>query len=86
MSDNERKQLDAAAELLSELDKQLQREQKLLWLAYGMGLADGAKTVEVQQAAGYTVRIRLVRTGPLLTRTKSASMQRKQFAGYVAGR
>lgn len=30
MSDNERKQLDAAAELLSELDKQLQREQKLL--------------------------------------------------------
>lgn len=38
MSDNERKQLDAAAELLSELDKQLQREQKLLWLAYGMGL------------------------------------------------
>lgn len=52
MSDNERKQLDAAAELLSELDKKLQREQKLLWLAYGMGLADGAKTVEVQQAAG----------------------------------
>jgi hypothetical protein len=52
MSDNERKQLDAAAEMLSQLDKQLQREQKLLWLAYGKGLADGAKTVEVQQAAG----------------------------------
>lgn len=48
MSDNERKQV----EILAELAEKMTAEARTLWLAYGMGLADGAKTVEVQQAAG----------------------------------
>lgn len=48
MSDNERKQV----EILEGLAEKMTAEARTLWLAYGMGLADGAKTVEVQRAAG----------------------------------
>lgn len=48
MSDNERKQV----EILEGLAEKMTAEARTLWLVYGMGLADGAKTVEVQQAAG----------------------------------
>ncbi|MFR8728164.1 MAG: hypothetical protein ACLVGA_09255 [Dysosmobacter sp.] len=48
MSDNERKQV----EILAELAEKMTAEARTLWLAYGMGLADGAKMVEFQQAAG----------------------------------
>lgn len=46
MSDNERKQV----EILEGLAEKMTEEARTLWLAYGMGLADGAKTVEVQRA------------------------------------
>ena len=48
MSDNERKQV----EILEGLAEKMTAEARTLWLAYGMGLADGAQMAEFQQAAG----------------------------------
>lgn len=48
MSEQEKKMMQT----LAELAEKMPTEARTAWLAYGMGLADGAKTVEVQQAAG----------------------------------
>lgn len=47
MSDNERKQV----EILEGLAEKMTAEARTLWLAYGMGLADGAQMAEFQRAA-----------------------------------
>lgn len=46
LSDMEKKQLEDAAKMISHLDRELPKETKLMWLAYGLGLADGARSAK----------------------------------------
>lgn len=46
LSDMEKKRLEDAAKMISHLDRELPKETKLMWLAYGLGLADGARSAK----------------------------------------